>query len=51
MYHRMFYESSPEACEMRARALPRIAEDPTRIPDHLFTGPDEPITAWHDALG
>lgn len=44
MYHRVFYESSQEARALRARALPRLAEDPTRIPDHLFTGPDQPIT-------
>jgi hypothetical protein len=25
------------------RRLPRIAEDPTRVPDHIFSGPDLPF--------
>lgn len=31
--------------ERRARALPRIQEDPTRVPDHTFCGPDLPWNA------
>jgi menaquinone-9 beta-reductase len=39
----MFYESGPVAEARRAKALPLIAEDPTRVPDHLFSGPDLPL--------
>ena len=39
----MFYESGPEADRRRARALAKIAEDPTRVIDHLFSGPDLPL--------
>ena len=39
----LFQDTSPEASAMRARALPRIAEDPTRVPDHIFSGPDLPF--------
>ena len=27
---------------IRARALPRIADDQTRVPDHLLSGPELP---------
>ncbi len=33
----------PEADERRARALPLIAQDPTRAPDHGFSGPELPF--------
>lgn len=36
----IFQDPSPEAAALRARALPLIAEDPTRVPDHIFSGPD-----------
>jgi hypothetical protein len=39
----MFYESSPEADRRRAKALSKIAEDPTRVVDHLFSGPGLPL--------
>ena len=42
----MFLGQGPEANARRARALPRIAEDPTRAPDHIMSGPDLP---WSDA--
>ena len=35
----------PEADARRARALPLIAQDPTRLPDMLYSGPDLPIAA------
>lgn len=38
----IFQDPSPEAAALRARALPQIAEDPTRVPDHIFSGPDLP---------
>ena len=39
----MFQEQSPEADRRRAIAMPLIAEDPTRIPDHIMGGPELPI--------
>jgi 2-polyprenyl-6-methoxyphenol hydroxylase-like FAD-dependent oxidoreductase len=35
-----FYETSPEAHARRARAFPLIAQDPTRVPDTLMSGPE-----------
>jgi 2-polyprenyl-6-methoxyphenol hydroxylase-like FAD-dependent oxidoreductase len=32
----------PEADSLRAKALPLLAEDPSRMPDHLISGPDLP---------
>lgn len=37
-----FYDNSPEGEARRNRALPLIAQDPMRIPDHIMTGPDQP---------
>ena len=36
----MFQEQGPEADLRRATALPLIAADPTRIPDHIMSGPE-----------
>src|ERR1700704_623476 len=38
----MFFALGPDADAKRARALPKIAADPTRIPDHGASGPDLP---------
>jgi menaquinone-9 beta-reductase len=38
----LFFELGSEADARRARALPLIASDPLRMPDHLFSGPDLP---------
>jgi 2-polyprenyl-6-methoxyphenol hydroxylase-like FAD-dependent oxidoreductase len=38
-----FYGTSAEAHAHRARALPPINEDPTRIPDHIVSGPELPF--------
>ncbi len=46
-YGEMFIRSGPEADARRGRALPLIAQDPTRVPDHPTTGPDSP---WSDDL-
>lgn len=43
----MFIRSGPEADARRARALPQFGEDPTRVPDHVFSGPDLP---WNNAM-
>ncbi|HET9400956.1 MAG TPA: NAD(P)/FAD-dependent oxidoreductase [Candidatus Acidoferrales bacterium] len=39
----VFQEQGPEATARRERAMPLIAQDPMRVPDHLFTGPDLPV--------
>lgn len=39
-YAELFMDPTPEGEAKRRRALPRIAEDPTRIPQHHFGGPD-----------
>jgi 2-polyprenyl-6-methoxyphenol hydroxylase-like FAD-dependent oxidoreductase len=38
----MFFETGRASEELRNRAFPLIAEDPTRAPDHLMSGPDVP---------
>jgi 2-polyprenyl-6-methoxyphenol hydroxylase-like FAD-dependent oxidoreductase len=44
-FYDMFQRLGPEADTRRARALPLFAEDPTRVPDILFSGPDLPLAA------
>lgn len=41
-FRTLLQDPSPELAELRARAMPKIAEDPTRVPDHIFSGPDLP---------
>lgn len=41
-FRQVFQEQSPEASARRQRALPLIAEDTTRVPDHIFGGPELP---------
>jgi len=38
----LWFGAGAEANALRARALPRIAEDPSRIPDFLACGPEAP---------
>jgi 2-polyprenyl-6-methoxyphenol hydroxylase-like FAD-dependent oxidoreductase len=38
----MFFETGPVGEARRARMFPLIAQDPTRVPDHLTSGPDLP---------
>jgi menaquinone-9 beta-reductase len=38
----MLFDIGPEAEARRARALPLLAQDPTRVPDHISSGPDLP---------
>jgi menaquinone-9 beta-reductase len=38
----LFVKTGAEADAARARALPLILADPTRVPDHFFSGPDLP---------
>lgn len=44
-FYEIFQELGPQAEARRARALPLIAQDPTRVPDVLFSGPDFPLDA------
>ena len=39
-FHDLFQALGPEAEARRQRALPLLAQDPTRAPDALFSGPD-----------
>ena len=41
----IFQDPSPDVAGLRTRAMPLIAEDPTRVPDHILSGPDLPISA------
>jgi 2-polyprenyl-6-methoxyphenol hydroxylase-like FAD-dependent oxidoreductase len=38
----MFFATGPAGEACRARAFPLIAQDPTRIPDHVASGPEVP---------
>lgn len=42
-FRQLFQEQSPEAALRRQNALPLIAEDLTRVPDHIFSGPEMPL--------
>jgi 2-polyprenyl-6-methoxyphenol hydroxylase-like FAD-dependent oxidoreductase len=44
-FYDVFQRPGQEADARRARALPLIAQDPTRVPDVLFSGPDFPLDA------
>jgi len=43
-YRALFQDPSPEAISLRAKAMPLIAADPTRVPDHILSGPDLPLS-------
>lgn len=42
-FRALFQDPSPEAAALRTRTMPLIAEDPTRVPDHILSGPDLPL--------
>jgi 2-polyprenyl-6-methoxyphenol hydroxylase-like FAD-dependent oxidoreductase len=42
-FAQMFFEPGPETAARRAKALPLIAQDPTRAPDRMLSGPDLPV--------
>jgi len=44
-FYDVFQRLGPEAEARRGRAMPLIAQDPTRPPDMLFSGPDLPVAA------
>ena len=39
----LLQDPSSHASALRAKAMPLIAQDPTRVPDHLNSGPDLPL--------
>ena len=41
-FRTLFQAPGPKAQALRQHAMPRIAEDLSRVPDHLFSGPDLP---------
>ena len=42
----MFFALGPQADANRARALPKIASDPGRVPDSVTSGPDLPCDEY-----
>ena len=44
-FYDVFQRLGPKAEARRARVLPLFAQDPTRLPDTLFSGPDVPLAA------
>jgi hypothetical protein len=41
----VFLERGPAADDIRQWALPKLAMDPSRLPDHIISGPDIPFDA------
>lgn len=39
----VFYEQGSLGNERRAKVLPLFMQDPTRVPDHIFSGPELPV--------
>jgi menaquinone-9 beta-reductase len=46
-FGKIFYESGLEAEGRRAKAMALIARDGTRVPDHIFSGPELP---WDETV-
>jgi 2-polyprenyl-6-methoxyphenol hydroxylase-like FAD-dependent oxidoreductase len=42
-FYQLFLQPGAEADARRARALPLLGEDPTRMPDVMISGPDRPM--------
>ena len=42
-FRTLFQDPLPEAAALRTKTMPLIAEDPTRVPDHILSGPDLPL--------
>ena len=39
----LFQDPSSQSAALREKAMPLIAQDPTRVPDHIFSGPELPL--------
>jgi menaquinone-9 beta-reductase len=42
-FRTLFQDSNSQSAALREKAMPLIAEDPTRVPDHIFSGPELPV--------
>lgn len=42
-YRTLFQDPSSQSAAWRDKAMPLIAQDPTRVPDHIFSGPELPV--------
>ncbi|HLK04922.1 MAG TPA: NAD(P)/FAD-dependent oxidoreductase [Candidatus Acidoferrum sp.] len=42
-FRTLFQDPSSQSAALRERAMPLIAQDPTRVPDHIFSGPELPV--------
>ena len=42
-FRTIFQDPSSESAALRAKTMPLIAEDPTRVPDHIMSGPELPL--------
>jgi len=39
----IFQDTSAESVQLRTKIIPLVTEDPTRVPDHIMSGPDLPL--------
>ncbi len=42
-FRTLFQDPSAQSTALRERAMPLIAQDPSRVPDHIFSGPELPV--------
>jgi transposase InsO family protein len=42
-FRTLFQDPSAQSTALRERAMPLIAQDPSRVPDHIFGGPELPV--------
>jgi len=42
-FRTLFQDPSSQSAVLREKAMPLIAQDPTRVPDHIFCGPELPV--------
>jgi 2-polyprenyl-6-methoxyphenol hydroxylase-like FAD-dependent oxidoreductase len=42
-FRTLFQDPSSKCAALREKAMPLIAQDPTRVPDHIFSGPELPV--------
>lgn len=42
-FRTLFQDPGSQSAALRERAMPLIAQDPSRVPDHIFSGPELPV--------
>lgn len=42
-YRTLFQDPTSQSAALREKAMPLIAQDPTRVPDHILCGPELPV--------